>query len=246
MKKSLSYVLLLLLVLALISLAGCGGNKENSSQPAGGQPVAQSPTQQAAADSVMGLFAKGKQVEGMSYDFIITTKEMVVNSKVWLEGEKVKTESVVEGQTIVSVVDGNTFYTYFPQENRAMKVTSDQLNEQKTETPEDYTEDVETNPDKYKIVETTVYDGVECKVVEVTSANGKEQSKMWVRQDYGIPIRIESTDPNGDKTVIEFKNLKIGKQPAGTFQLPAGVEVTDASEMLKNLPQMPAKQGGGQ
>lgn len=246
MKRAFLYSLLLVLVLALFSLAGCGGNKENSSQPAGEQTAAQGSAQGTADDSIAGLFAKGQQIEGMSYDFIITTKEMVVNSKVWLEGEKVKTESVVEGQTIVSLVDGNTFYTYFPQENRAMKMTSDQLNGQKTETPDDYTEDVETSPDKYKIVETTVYDGVECKVVVVTGADGKEQSRMWVRRDYGIPIRIESTDPNGDKTVIEFKNLKIGKQPADTFQLPAGVEVTDASEMLKNLPQMPSIPGGEQ
>lgn len=239
MKRKFFYSLLLVLVLALLSFAGCGGSKENSSQPAGGQTASKGSAQEAADDSVKGLFAKGEQIEGMSYDFIITTKEAAVNSKVWMDGEKVKTETVLEGQTIVSIVDGNTFYTYFPDEGRAMKMTSDQLSGEKTETPTDYTEDVETNPDKYKVVETTVYDGVECKVVIVTSADGKEQSKMWVRKDYGIPIRIESTDPNGDKTVIEFKNLKVGKQSADTFQLPAGVEVTDASEMFKNLPQKP-------
>jgi outer membrane lipoprotein-sorting protein len=70
----------------------------------------------------------------------------------------------------------------------------------------------------------------------VTGADGKEQSKMWVRTDYGIPIRIESVDPSEEKTIMEFKNLKIGKQPADTFQLPAGVEIIDASDLFNNLP----------
>jgi len=219
MKKLNLFSLLLVMVLIVFSLVGCGGNKENSSQPAGGQTADKGAAQDVADDSVESLFAKGEQIEGMSYDYIITSKDITINSKVWVEGSKIKTDSVVEGKNIISIVDGNTFYTYFPEERRAMKLTSDHI-----------------SPDKYKVVDTVTYDGVECKVVTVTSPDRKEQSKMWVRQDYGIPIRIESTDPNGEKTIVEFKNLKIGKQPADTFQLPAGVEVTDASEMLKNIP----------
>ncbi|TEB17942.1 hypothetical protein Psfp_00065 [Pelotomaculum sp. FP] len=236
MKKLNLFSLLLVMVLIVFSLVGCGGNKENSSQPAGGQTADKGAAQDVADDSVESLFAKGEQIEGMSYDYIITSKDITINSKVWVEGSKIKTDSVVEGKNIISIVDGNTFYTYFPEERRAMKLTSDQLGEQKTETPADFTKDADISPDKYKVVDTVTYDGVECKVVTVTSPDRKEQSKMWVRQDYGIPIRIESTDPNGEKTIVEFKNLKIGKQPADTFQLPAGVEVTDASEMLKNIP----------
>ncbi|MDD4238391.1 MAG: outer membrane lipoprotein-sorting protein [Desulfotomaculaceae bacterium] len=245
MKRSVLFSLLLALLLALFSLMGCGGDKENSSQPTGGQTAAKDTTQD-VDDSIASLFAKGKQIEGMSYDFIMTSQDMTVNSKVWMEGNKIKTDSVMEGQNIITIVDGDTFYTYFPEEHRAMKMTPDQQSGQKTETPADFTEDADTSPDKYKVVETTVYEGVECKVVVVTSADGKEQSKMWVRRDYGIPIRIELTDLSEGKTVIEFKNLKIGKQQADTFQLPAGVEVIDASEMLKNLPQMPSMPGDEQ
>lgn len=237
MKRTGLFYLLLLLVVAMLSLVGCGGGKDNSSQPAG-QPASNSAGQGAAEDSVESLFGKGKQVEGMSYDYVMTFNSTTVNSKVWVEGDKVKTDSVVEGQNIISIIDGNTFYTYFPAENRAMKMTmaTEQENEEKTETPVDFIDDADDRPDQYKIVETTMYDGVECKVVVVTDADGKEQSKMWVRTDYGIPIRIESVDPNGDKTIMEFKNLKIGKQPADTFQLPAGVEIIDASDLLNNLP----------
>lgn len=245
MKRTVLFSLLLVLVLAVLNLAGCGGNKENKSQPAGGQTAAKDNAQNVADDSIASLFAKGKQIEGMSYDYIVTSKDTTLNGKVWWEGSKVKTDSVMEGQHIITIVDGNTLYSYFPEENRAMKMTYDQQSQQKTKTPVDYTKD-ELSPDKYKIVETTVYEGVECKVIEATGADGKEQSKMWVRRDYGIPIKIESTDSSGEKSVLEYKNLKVGKQPADTFQLPAGVEVTDASEMLKNMPQMPSTQGGGQ
>ncbi|MGI6491556.1 MAG: LolA family protein [Pelotomaculum sp.] len=237
MKRNGLFYLLLLLVVAMLSLMGCSGGKDNSSQPAG-QPASNSAGQGAAEDSVESLFGKGKQVEGMSYDYVMTFNSTTVNSKVWVEGDKVKTDSVVEGQNIISIVDGDTFYTYFPAENRAMKMTmaAEQENGEKTETPIDFIEDVDDQQEQYKIVETTMYDGVECKVIVVTGADGKEQSKMWVRTDYGIPIRIESVDPSEEKTIMEFKNLKIGKQPADTFQLPAGVEIIDASDLFNNLP----------
>mgnify|MGYP001215989467 CR=1 FL=1 len=237
MKRTGLFYLVLLLVVAMLSLVGCSGGNENSSKAAS-QAASNGAGQGAVDESVSGLFAKGKQVEGMSYDYILTFNGSSVNSKVWVEGDKVKTDSIVEGQNIISIVDGDTFYTYFPAENRAMKMTvaAGQKNGEKTETPIDFIEDADNRPDQYKIVETTMYDGVECKVVVVTDAYGKEQSRMWVRTDYGIPVRIESVDPNGGKTIMEFKNLKIGKLPADTFQLPAGVEIVDASNLLNNLP----------
>lgn len=85
----------------------------------------------------------------------------------------------------------------------------------------------------------TVYDGARCRVISIESADGKDKTKMWVREDYGIPVRVETSASDGTKTVMEYKNLKIGKQPADTFELPAGVVITDMGEMLKNMPQMP-------
>jgi len=156
----------------------------------------------------------------------------------WIEGEKIKNESTAEGKKVVTILSGDTSYVYYPDENTAMKMVLNKQNKQ-SENPFDYGKDIDTAPDKYKVLETVVYDGIKCKVVAVTGADGKENLKMWVREDYGIPVRVEATDADGVKTVVEYKNMKIGKQPADTFQLPAGVTITDMSQMMNDLSKMP-------
>ena len=240
MKKSVRFLVFFLLFVGSLVLVGWGGQKDPGSPPAG--ETQREGTQTATPDdagSVVDLLGKGKNVEGMSYDYTMTSKDITINGKAWIQGEKVKNEAVVEGQRVITIVDGDDTYIYHPDENTAFKVTLEQAGQQagQTETPSDFIEDVDTKPDKYRIVDSVVYDGAKCKIVEVTSADGQEQTRMWVREDYGIPVRVESSEPEGEKVVLEFKNLKLGPQPPGTFELPAGVEVMDMSEMLKQIPQ---------
>lgn len=234
MKRVLS-LFVVLLVLAGFVLAGCGGDKKETAGQAGGQQPAAKDTSK-AEDSLAGLFAKGKAVEGMSYDVTMTSKHFNLSGKVWLAGGKVKSEMMAEGRKVVTILDGEAAYTYSPEENMAMKMPLDKA--KKFDTPMDYSKEAQAAPDKVKVLETVTYDGVKCKVIQVTSPDGKEQSKMWVREDYGIPVRVES-DSGGDKFVMEIKNLKVGAQPPDTFKLPAGVQVQDLGEMMKQMPQMP-------
>jgi outer membrane lipoprotein-sorting protein len=74
------------------------------------------------------------------------------------------------------------------------------------------------------VLETVTYDGVSCKVLMIQKSDGKGETKMWIREDYGIPVRIENNDA-GISTIIEYKNLKVGSVPAEMFQLPAEVQV---------------------
>lgn len=227
MKKHFALVMMLIFAFCL-GLAGCGGKQQGTeSQPAGSQ-------QAAKEESISDLLAKGKNIEGMSYDFILTAKENVISGKQWLQGKNMKMETVVQGQKMITIVDGdnNAFYNYLPDQKMAIKISAGQL--QKVDTPNDYTGDLQADPGKVKIVGTEVYDGAKCKVVEV--ASGQEQMKMWVREDCGVPVKVEAAGPDGVKSVMEFKNLKLGPQEPGTFKLPDGVQVTDMGEMLKNIP----------
>ncbi|MGI6648875.1 MAG: LolA family protein [Bacillota bacterium] len=226
----------LLIGLLSIALIGCGGGSQNtnSQPPNSSQPDTQQNAPPANDDSPISLLAKAKQIEGMSYDYTYKDKSNTINGKFWVQGHKTRMETTVEGQTVVTIYDGVTMYNYMAEEDMAIKITPDQSNLK--ETPLDYTEDIDTKPDKYKIVDSTVYDGVTCKVVVITTADGKEECKMWVREDYGIPIRIEVDSQEG-KAVMEFKNLQIGPQPAEKFQLPAGVQVMDMTNMLNQIPQ---------
>lgn len=231
-KRIFAFLVMFVLVLTSLGLTGCGGGKSQS----GSQQTAGT-SQPAKDESILSLLGKGKQIEGMSYDYSLTTKEITMNGRVWMQGNKFKTEAMAEGRKMITIFDGDTIYSYDPEQNTAMKLSA--INNKQVETPLDYSRDIESKPDIYKIIETAFYDGAKCKVIVLTSGDGKEQVKMWIHEDYGIPVRVESASADGGKIVMEYKNLKVGPQSPDTFKLPAGVQVTDMNEMLKNIPQMP-------
>lgn len=231
LKKIRVILLLVVFALACLAVAGCGGDKD--SQSTSGQNTAPPAKEESIAD----LFAKGKKIEGMSFDYVVTAKDSTMNGKMWLQGDKVKSETTVQNQTVVMIVDGQTLYTYQQGENMAVKFSLNNNPEQnqKVNSPYDYTDNVDTTA--VTTLETTVYDGASCKVLLVKEKATNTEFKMWVREDYGIPVKIESTNPDGSKEVVEYKNIKVGPQPADMFKLPQGVQVQDMSEMMKNMPQ---------
>lgn len=244
MKRSWFLYLMVVLTLICLGITGCGGKKETGgpgapNKPAGSQEAGQPAKEVSATD----LLTKGKEITGMSFEYILTMPTGKMTGKVWMEGRKMKTESTVEGRKMIALIDGeaNTFYTYYPDQNMAMKLSSQELGkETQPATPTDYIQN--TDPNALKTLETTIYDGVKCKVLMVQNTQDKTQVKMWVREDYGIPIRVEVTAPDGVKTVMEYKDLKIGPQPPDTFKLPADVKITNLNEMMKQLPGVPGSQ----
>lgn len=222
-------ILPLALAASIISIAllftGCGGNKDTGTTQGSSQP---------AKEDIGSLLSKGKTIEGLSYDYVVTAKDTVLKGKTWWQGNKFKSETDVQGMKQVVIFDGETLYSYNAATNTAFKMTADDSN--KVESPIDYNNDLETMKEKIKVLESTVYEGYKCKVIEVTGAAGKETLKMWIHEDYGIPIRVELTAPDGSKTVTEYKNLKVGPLSPETFTLPAGVNITDVNELLKQMP----------
>ncbi|RJQ29294.1 MAG: outer membrane lipoprotein carrier protein LolA [Peptococcaceae bacterium] len=224
-------VALIPFALALV-LAGCGksGQQAENQQSAAGKNDGQ-----VKEESLADLLARGKQAAGMSYEYTLTAGSKIMKGKVWTQGKQVKTEGTAEGQRMISYIDGdtNTVITYDPDQNKAVKLsTGDQ--QENASTPGEYTSEVD--PGKAKVLDTVVYDGVKCKLTAVYGADGKEEMRMWVREDYGLPVRVETTSADGVKTVIEYKNLQVGPLPADTFKLPPGVKVTDMNKMMEQLP----------
>lgn len=136
--------------------------------------------------------------------------------------------------------DTNTIITYYPDQNKAVKLSGDRR--QKTVlTPGEYAGRV--NPAGAKVLETVVYDGVPCRVLLVSGEGDKEEMRIWVHQDYCLPVRVEVTSASGGKTVMEYKNLQVGPLPPETFELPPGMEVTDINKVLEQLPSDPREPG---
>jgi outer membrane lipoprotein-sorting protein len=163
-------------------------------------------------------------------------KEMTVSSTIWAEKEKVKMEQNVQGRKFVMYFDGEDMYQYDPASNTAMKFPTKGMDKKGPEKPDPSGYSDHMAPNSLKIIENTVYDGVKCRVISYTMKDEDGTVKMWVREDYGMPMRMEMTTKDGNKITTENKNMKIGALPADTFKLPAGAKIQDMGEMMKKLP----------
>ncbi len=221
-------VLLAAIALLALILTGCGG-KDKQSAASNPPPVKQ--------ESMTDLFDKGRNLPGITYDYVVKIQEGTgLSGKMWVAGKKMKIETVIEKQKMVTYLDGeaNVVYNYLPEQNMLMKVPFDPS--QANKSPDQYTKD--TDAAKVKILETVVYDGEKCKVV-ILEEEKQQQVKLWVREDYGIPAKVEITEAGAVFMTAEYKNIKVAPVPPETFVLPQGVPVTDMSEMMKNLPEKP-------
>lgn len=226
MKKAGWFFAIAMVAFSLI-LAGCGGSKDAAKGPA----PAPAPAKE---ESIADLFAKGKTVPGMSYDFVSTAKEMKMEGKMWIAGKKVRSEMTIANQKSITITDGdaNVAYMYTPEQKSAMKVALDQA--KGGQSPDSFT--LPGDAPKYKITGTETIDGVKCKVLLMQDAATKTEHKMWVREDYGLPVRVEIIEAGNKVMVTEYKNMKIGPVPPETFKLPEGTKIIDMGDMMKNLP----------
>jgi hypothetical protein len=108
-----------------------------------------------------------------------------------------------------------TMYMYYPAQNMAMKVTYK---------PTDSAVDEAGSVLEYHpvVVGHETIDGKACVVIDYTVEG--TTTRMWVWQQYGFPIRIVSTTPQGTVT-INYSNIDFGNIDDSMFVLPTGVTV---------------------
>jgi outer membrane lipoprotein-sorting protein len=214
-------------------MSGCGG-KETSPPPAAPAPAAPAAAPAPAAppqapsapaeDSVSEILAKGKKIDGLYYEFVMTVGSVKAEGKTWIEGKMLRNDILADGQAISNIIDmeQGVAYTYMPSQKMAMKIDIGKVDTDVFQIPTAYTDDIDTNV--LNIVETTTYEGLKCKVMVL--AQGQEELKMWISEEYGIPVRVEMMQ-GGQKTVLEYKNLKVGPIPADVFMIPQGVQIIE-------------------
>jgi Outer membrane lipoprotein-sorting protein len=230
MKKYTVLSCLLLVFLVSTLLTGCGTTQTKTTEP---------PKEETTQETISDLFTKGQNVEGITYEYVLSINgTQTYSGKVCVQGNKMRMESTIEGQKMITIADGQSFIGYNPDQKMAYQISVDQT--QQAKTPSEYLEDANAEIDKYKTLETTNYEGVKCRIVSLEGTTDQEQMKMWIREDYGIPVRVETIAADGSKTVLEYKNLKIEKLPEDTFKLPADVQVTDMNDITKQLQQIPS------
>jgi outer membrane lipoprotein-sorting protein len=204
--KKLRFLWIIVLI-AMIALAGCGG-----SEP----PPEDDPAEEDVAD----LFEKGREIEELYYEIVMEGAGVQSEGKVWLKKNKMKMEMTVAGQTNITIIDGEaeTAYMYMPEENMAIKLPFTSTEEDLTETPADF---LDYDESLISMGETVMLNGVECLKVTIQD---EYPVTMWIHKEYGIPVRVEVD--MGDETMTwEYRNISTAPIPDEVFSLPEGVTI---------------------
>lgn len=210
--KRRALLCIIALILFCLGLSGCGGGSRQAEQP-----VKQA---QVMEDSIADLLKKREKITAFSYDYVMTSSSGSITGKLWVDGDKVRSDTVVNNLKTITILDEHNLYIYQPDQGQAMKMP---VNQDHKDIPGVYDEEMDVG--KVKVLETVTYDGALCKVVSVVE--DKQESKVWLRVSDGFLMKTEFTGDDGSKMVMECKNVKIGSVPAEVFRLPAGVQIAD-------------------
>lgn len=233
MKKIVSLLLVLVVVLGCVGLAACGGGggaapvtDNGGSQPTNGGEEPSNGGEEPSNGGGGGgdldeIVANYTGFNAISYTMETSgpgtpTMEM----QVWMEGNKVRVEMDEQGQHIIYIVNHDTGNAYMcmPDMGIAYKVDINMA-------PQPEYEDVQDIAGyNYNVIGTETMDGKVCLVVEY-SAQGATV-KSWIWKEHGFPIRVETTTSQGTMIAV-FKNMSFGDIPDSLFEVDPGITIME-------------------
>lgn len=176
----------------------------------------------------------------MTYDQVLTTAKGVFVTKVWVKGDKKRTETDNNGQKEIDIIQGNAYYQIFPEQGFARKMSL-ALEGAASAVP---TMDGTAKPviDKGKESHTLQplwtepVSGLPCEVYQFRTESGV--TKVWIHESLPFPLKWEEIDAKEGAFSYEVRNLRLGATiPDDSFELPAGIKVVNTS--LDRLPPRP-------
>jgi len=221
------------IVLSISLLAGCATSApaspdESSFTPPPATPSTETTTpspspepSQPSGDTLDDVLGRTSGIESVKFDMVMTGPGMPsMTTRVWLKGEKMKTESTMEGQTVINIIDHGTqtMYMYIPDQNMAFMVTYEQAQGSPVE---DTMAISQYHPEN---LGTETVDGKVCIVVEYTVQDAS--TKVWIWEENGFPIKLVTVTDQAT-TTIEYKNIQFTSIPDSEFELPPGVQIMD-------------------
>lgn len=174
------------------------------------------------SDKTVGdILRNADSIAFAKYNMIVSAPGLpAVSSKVFLKKNKMRLETNLQGVNTVTLVDSDTqvMFTYLPDQKTAIKMDW-------SNAPIPATMDAQSILNYQPQIDgTETIDGKVCMVAEYTVES--IASKMWIWQDLGLPVRIESSTPLG-KTTVDFKNYDFSDIQDNLFILPAGTQIID-------------------
>lgn len=214
------------LLMVLLALGGCGATGKNNPQPV--SKIKTSTEKQMVAS----LIARTKNIKGYSYQYTIDINGDKKTGKAWASTDKQRAETVIDGQKVITIYDrkNEIVYSYYPQRKEAVKMPAEDTPDL-VAAPEEYLQGI--LDDRINLLGDTKYRGVPCRLILAQDPQSQAHIKLWVRTDWGFPLRVESTDPDGNSCVVEYTNMQVASQASSLFRLPAGTKVIDLAKMMK-------------
>ena len=165
------------------------------------------------------------QAYDFSADTVIKDKNTTVNGKIFVSGEKTRIE--MPEMTLIARIDKKVAYMLMPQQKAYMEhpVNTNMVVSEK------FPDEVER-----KLVGQEKIDGraTDKYLIKIKSEKRTEQVYQWVCKSIKLPIKTAALSGSWS---MEFKNIKIGKQSPGLFEVPAG----DSKFNMGNFMKMPTK-----
>jgi outer membrane lipoprotein-sorting protein len=251
MKKRYWAVALGVLILVLSLVSACGGPKATTTptattptatgtHTATGTPTAtttptsqtatttmttQPPTTTAGGGSLSDILGKGAAITSIKYDMTINAPGApTTTATVYMKNyKKIREDFNVQGTNyrILMDLDTGVMYTYYPDQNMAMKMTSDNGTQGTVADPNDI---LQYDP---QIIGTETIDGKSCTIITY-DIPGTGTMKIWYWTEKGFPLKIEITTDQGT-TTIEISNIDFSNIDDSMFELPSGVIIQTIS-----------------
>jgi len=160
------------------------------------------------------LFGGIAVAQDFSADMVSTTKAGVSTGKIFVAKEKTRMETL---QTIIITrIDKNVVWILMPAQRMYM--------EQPLK-PENVVATTDKMPGEIerKLVGKETVGGKRTDKYRIvyTAADKKETIFQWIVADSGFPIKSAAVD---GRWIIEYRNLKTGKQPDTLFEIPTGYQ----------------------
>ena len=170
-------------------------------------------------------FTMAKQ---FSTDQVITDKSgTTIANKMFMDGDKIRTEMNAHGVDVVSIVlpDERKIYSILPSQKMVMVMPFDAAK---------FKDQTDAFNGKFELAGSEVVEGIPCtKYREVVD---NKTYFLWTDAMHNIPVRMTAAD--GSFTAV-WKNYKVGPQDPALFVIPDGYQ-TMAMPAMPQLPSGPA------
>ena len=154
-----------------------------------------------------------------SADQVITTKDgMTVQSKVYVDSGKIRTDMDAHGMSMSSIIlpEEKKMYTVIEQSKMVMEMHLSDAKAQQAAAA------AGGGGAKFEVVGPDTVDGTPCTKYKMTTDKSEKVFFWWVNATTHTPVKMAADD--GSVTVA-WKNYKSGAQDPSLFQPPAGYQI---------------------